>query len=1080
LMTGVYPWVAAASPRVLGEARSVHFLQSASLGGLLGGLLFALISSSPRRPRSRSISPLLVVLPELNAPRELNDLAARIARCWQHGPVTLVAHPASARRMSGTHLWTARTAGTLNALFPAVAADFERHLSALPPAFAWDSLPRRDCFPRPGAWDEVFRRLAPDAARVLVLQDSYVTDSPYSPERDALLSKLARWVPPHKVVLVAPFLLGKPRHPPPQRGGEPFPEWTQRVRLDRNSPKATSDLVLGHLPSLASCYALRQITVAHEPGDASLAEALVARLTGRRDIIHALVEAWSQPIPARPGLILRLKLRGDLLLLRLKESWLSLWKVWRGGDASERSRVSEFMAAVGQALSSEREDDRNVFVILERAPTNPPPGAREASRALVIDYTRGISRLFKNVVTVRVGQPFSAGERSLFGALAHAGWLGEGANVGFNAEEVAERLLQDRTEAFEQVAPLPPPFERGSRNRSRTGAPASGVGFTSNEPYAPEPSEEVERPAFSRRDLVFISYRRGDAVTQTGRLAAGLKRRFGDERVFFDAESIERGQPFPEHVQKALDRTRVLLVLMGERWLGGRAESSHRRIDDPRDWVHREVAHALTSGVVTVIPILVDDAKMPPREAFPPGIARLADRNLMLLEHAHFSSHAEQIAQRLRQLGVAEQDSVWAHTKRYGWLVLACTLFGVAAGIVQTRMDPPPGSAWFEMTLLNQGNSNPINREIETAQFFVSPESAFRSLPLIKKSMEELGVPNLSDAIASSIQSQLLFEKQGQSLLWRGEYRDINAMRAVQFLKKHLEVYLEVELDKVPRVLRSSIEFLGNQLADARKELRTAEAKLLEFRDEHPEVIPKETILPSPAKATQAMSVERQLAQTNQEIASVKRQFARGTSLARGQLEKSKSFDDQLLAVRGKVAEAKARGLTDRHPDIQRLKSEEVNLLRLAAQSAAEEALAAEKRADAETLTLRERLTTLTAQQQRLQRLLRQVQQKVDDARAESLPELRAQHQALSRDYETKQKKHDTLSADLEAKKVQLEMERAEGHARYDIITPPTPEVPSMITAMIKRGGLGGGVGLALALFATLMLRQRTIAQRGW
>jgi len=234
-----------------------------------------------------------------------------------------------------------------------------------------------------------------------------------------------------------------------------------------------------------------------------------------------------------------------------------------------------------------------------------------------------------------------------------------------------------------------------------------------------------------------------------------------------------------------------------------------------------------------------------------------------------------------------KMQAYWVYTKRYGWLVLACTLFGVAAGILNTRMNPPPGSAWFEMTLINQGNSNPMNREAETAQFFVSAESAFRALPLIKKTMEELGVPNLSDAAAGNIQQQMLFEKQGyQSQLWRGEYKDVDSQRAVQFLKKHLEVYLETEIDKTLKVIRTSTEFLTNQLAEAKNDLRTAEAKLLEFRDEHPEAIPKDAQLPNPLKSSiqAAMSVRDQLAQINNEITATRGKLQAGTSVQRGQL----------------------------------------------------------------------------------------------------------------------------------------------------------------------------------------------------
>ncbi|MEY4544891.1 MAG: hypothetical protein RL685_1086 [Pseudomonadota bacterium] len=458
---------------------------------------------------------------------------------------------------------------------------------------------------------------------------------------------------------------------------------------------------------------------------------------------------------------------------------------------------------------------------------------------------------------------------------------------------------------------------------------------------------------------------------------------------------------------------------------------------------------------------------------------------------AFAQAHAVPLARQVDDESVSLTDMLrkvqayWVYTKRYGWLVLACTLFGIAAGILQTRMNPPPGSAWFEMTLINQGSTNPMNREGEAAQFFMSAESAFRSLPLIKKTMEELGVPGLSDGDASSIQQQLLFEKQGyQSQLWRGEYSDVDATRAAQFLKKHLDVYLETEIDKTLKVIRTNTEFLSNQLVDAKRELRASEAKLLEFRDEHPEAIPKDAVLPNPLKETlaRATSVAGQLAQINTEIANVKGQLSRGTSLARGQLEKSKRFEDQVLVVRGKIAEAKARGMTDQHPDIQRLRSEEANLMRLAAQTAAAEASEAEKRVDQETLGLRERLAVLTAQQQRLQTQLGAANKKVDEARIESLPELQAHYQDLSRDYETKRKKHDTIVSDLEAKKMQLELERASARALYDVITPPTPEPPSMTSAMFKRGGLGGGVGLMLALFAALVLelRQRILARRGW
>lgn len=432
-------------------------------------------------------------------------------------------------------------------------------------------------------------------------------------------------------------------------------------------------------------------------------------------------------------------------------------------------------------------------------------------------------------------------------------------------------------------------------------------------------------------------------------------------------------------------------------------------------------------------------------------------------------------------------QAFWIYTKRYGWLVLTCTSFGIGAGILQTRMSPPPGSAWFEMTLLSEAGANPMKRDGENVQFFVSPGSTFRSLPLIKRTMQELGVPNLSDSAASNIQAELSFERQGyQSALWRGEYRDITAARAREFLQKHLGIYLDAEIERTLKVIRTSTDFLNHQLAEAHKELKVAEAKLLQFKDEHPEAIPKDAILPNPLKATlaQANSLEGQLAQVNAEIAAVNAQLNRGISLARRQVEKSQLFEGQVLQVRQKIAEARARGLLDEHPEVKGLKKQEAELMALAAQTAASEASEAERRVDAETVELNQKLTKLQAQQARLREQLGLAQQKVDAAKLESLPELQARYHDLNRDYEVKRKKHDSLVQELEAKKLQFEVERATGQAHYNIITPPTPEEPSVARAMIKRAGLGGFVGLALALMAAVILelRQHILARtrRGW
>jgi pSer/pThr/pTyr-binding forkhead associated (FHA) protein len=430
-------------------------------------------------------------------------------------------------------------------------------------------------------------------------------------------------------------------------------------------------------------------------------------------------------------------------------------------------------------------------------------------------------------------------------------------------------------------------------------------------------------------------------------------------------------------------------------------------------------------------------------------------------------------------------QSAWTYTKRYGWLVLTCTLFGVGAGIAQTRLNPPPGSAWFEMTLMPQGKTNPV-REGEGVQYFVSAESAFRSLPLIKKTLRELGASNVTDRMATEIQNELSFDKQGfQSQLWRGEFRTSTSERAVEFLNKHVQVYLETEIDKTLQVIRAETEFLEGQLTDAKKQLAQAEGQLLQFKDEHPEAIPKDALLPREGVKPYLdahSSYQRQLSDTDAEIAKIQRDLQRGTSLLRGKVEKAKPYEDQLIAVKAQIAKAKASGLGDQHPEIKALNAQATRLQSLIDEAVRAEATETERQIDVESNAMRDKLAELQLRRQRLAAQLGVSAQKVEDAQVESLPQLEARYHDLSRNYESKKKKHETLGVDLEAKRLQLEMERASVRAHYDVITPPTAEAPKTSKTTIKRAGLGGFVGLILALVAAgfLEIRQRLMTRRSW
>jgi pSer/pThr/pTyr-binding forkhead associated (FHA) protein len=439
----------------------------------------------------------------------------------------------------------------------------------------------------------------------------------------------------------------------------------------------------------------------------------------------------------------------------------------------------------------------------------------------------------------------------------------------------------------------------------------------------------------------------------------------------------------------------------------------------------------------------------------------------------------------------------WVYVKRYGWIVATCTCFGIALGVMQAWMRPPPGSAWFEMTL-----SGPADGDKDDGpQFFIGAENTFRSLPLIKKTLGELGAPNVSDATATDIQTALSFERVGfNSKVYRGDYEDATAELAVTFLQKHLQVYVDSELDKILKVLRTDAAFDREQEEQANQRVAEARNRLIEFSDEHPEAVPKDAKLPDQGvRLAPGASPER----IRQSIASTERALRAAYSAI--QTKKARPFLDQVASAEGKIAEARARGLRDQHPEIRQLLSLQATMRAKANAILAAEPSLGEQELDPNIVRLKAELEELEARQAQMPAPPPTVSTapaglgasepgvtgmsgvKIapipagsaalasGEAPPESLSQLKIIYGELSREYERAKTEHEALMKKRETTDRALERERTSAEARYGIITPPTPARKSMFSAMVKRGGMGGVVGMALALVAAACLELRRI-----
>jgi glycerophosphoryl diester phosphodiesterase len=137
---------------------------------------------------------------------------------------------------------------------------------------------------------------------------------------------------------------------------------------------------------------------------------------------------------------------------------------------------------------------------------------------------------------------------------------------------------------------------------------------------------------------VFISYRRQETAWPARQLYDVLVAELGADRVFKDVDNIEPGDDFVERIQSAVGSCQVLLALIGPQWLTITDATGARRLDDPADFVRLEVETALSRDDVRVIPILVDNAKMPTPQELPKGLAALTRRQAVEINPVNFDT----------------------------------------------------------------------------------------------------------------------------------------------------------------------------------------------------------------------------------------------------------------------------------------------------------------------------------------------------------------------------------------------------------------------------------------------------------
>lgn len=426
----------------------------------------------------------------------------------------------------------------------------------------------------------------------------------------------------------------------------------------------------------------------------------------------------------------------------------------------------------------------------------------------------------------------------------------------------------------------------------------------------------------------------------------------------------------------------------------------------------------------------------------------------------------------------------------YRGVIAGLAAVGCVVGVLSVLVSPPRAAAFFDVRLHSKASANPLaGQESAHVEFFRSAATTFRSTGLIHKTLAALGEKTPSAERLESVQQRLVFENTGSdpsSQTYTGSFRGDTDESSLAFLSKHVELYLDGEIEKTLKIIRAQVEFLQGQLSATERNLRETEEKLLAFKKENIDGLPDQArqyydLLFELQKKESDLESERSRVQAEAWVDA--RRLKSEAPMVESRSLSTRPYQQAIVDVNRQLAEGRANGLAADHPDVKQLQTKLSELKRLAADAASgADSSEVEKSRNTiydETSHRLGRLRASAAANHQERKRLKEDQARVQ-AIVDKLPKLEAEYADLTRSYEATKQLHTRIFDQLKTAQLQYELEKASAGARYEIITTPRLEYLSLAKAITKRAlvlllaGSLVGVLVVIILQARNLLRPRS------
>jgi polysaccharide chain length determinant protein (PEP-CTERM system associated) len=295
-----------------------------------------------------------------------------------------------------------------------------------------------------------------------------------------------------------------------------------------------------------------------------------------------------------------------------------------------------------------------------------------------------------------------------------------------------------------------------------------------------------------------------------------------------------------------------------------------------------------------------------------------------------------------------------------------------------------------------------------------------------------------------------------------------NAKLSRQIVQKIIDLFVDGSLSGSRLETGQTIKFLDAQLDARAKQLSDAEAKAL---------LPGAgTIADRISAARSEMArIDGELGAAQASLAAVRGQMAStpaSTRTAGGMIGGTAGGPDPSAGIRAQIAQGRARGWTDQHPDMVSLREELSRTPSGSGGGTAARQGPAIVTANPMYMSLRSMLAEKQAVATALSARKGQIQGQINAVLAQQAanPEVSAEQTRLERNYQVLKTQYDKLLADRDDVRLRGDVQSQTASAKFSVIDPPsspkspaTPNRPLLLTLVLLTA-IGGGTGAAFAM----------------